>query len=81
MTLDRRLKRTGLFLVRVWTEDAGDGSGRAEWHGKVQRVVNGEARYFHDWPELVDLLLAMAPGEIARRENGPKDEGSVMSNA
>jgi hypothetical protein len=74
MTHDRHLKRTGLFLLRVWTEDAGDGSGKAEWHGKVQRVVNGESRYFHNWPELVELLAAMAPGEAIRL----KEEGRRM---
>ena len=48
-----------LFLVRVWVEGAGDGSGRVEWCGKVQRVVDGESHRFVGWQDLVDLLVAM----------------------
>ena len=64
MRTDRRLKRTDLFLVRVWTQDgdAGDSSGQGEWHGKVQRVVDGETHQFDDWQHLMDLLVAMVSG-------------------
>lgn len=70
----QHLKRTNLFLLRVWTEDAGDSasdgsgnaagsdSGKAEWHGKVQRVVDGESHQFNNWQDLIDLLLEMLSG-------------------
>lgn len=57
----RPLRRTDLFLVRMWVEDAPDGSANAGWHGKVQRVVDGEARQFDTWQELVEALRAMLP--------------------
>ncbi len=57
----RALRRTDLFLVRMWVEDALDGSKKAGWHGKVQRVVDGEAHQFDTWQELVNALQAMLP--------------------
>lgn len=59
MKADRHLRRTDLFLVRVWSEEVDN--GRTEWCGKVQRPVNGETRYFRDWPALLDLLSNMLP--------------------
>jgi hypothetical protein len=52
--------RSQLFLVRLWAERGIDNEQK-EWHGRVQHVVSGEAHSFHDWPTLVDLLLAMLP--------------------
>ena len=46
-----------LFLVRYWSEEAGD---QKALRGRVQHVLSGEAHTFHDWPTLVDLLLEMA---------------------
>jgi hypothetical protein len=43
-----------LFIVRVWQEDVDE--GRREWRGKAQRVGNGEACYFRDWPTLIAFL-------------------------
>jgi hypothetical protein len=64
----RYLRRTDLFLVRVWrdvTRDqndddgSGTGGGKTEWRGKVQRVVDGESHQFDNWQGLVDSLLVM----------------------
>ena len=58
-------RRTDLFLVRLWFKDSDDGSnagidsGQIEWHGKVQRVVDGEAHQFSSLQGLVDVLLVM----------------------
>ncbi len=52
-------QRTHLFTVRLWLEDLG--AGQTEWRGEVQYVVNGEKRYFRDWPALVALLQTMLP--------------------
>jgi predicted esterase YcpF (UPF0227 family) len=52
-------RRSDLFLLRMWSEEAADGSGKVEWHGKVQRVTDGEAHQFREWQDLLDLLLAM----------------------
>lgn len=57
----RPLRRTDLFLVRMWVEDALDSSDKAGWHGKVQRVVDGEAHQFDTWQELVNVLQTMLP--------------------
>lgn len=62
--------RSHLFTVRLWPEQSGDGQG--EWHGKVQHVLSGEARYFQGWDGLVTLLqetVARIPAD-----QGPSDE-------
>ena len=60
-----------LFLVRLWSDAVGDHSG---WQGRVQDVRSGEARRFHDWPTLINLLLEMAETEsIKGIENGAPD--------
>jgi len=71
-------KQTDLFLVRVWTEgrdvedadDADDADDRearkAEWHGRVQRVVDGEVRPFDSLQALTILLLDMLSGPDER---------------
>jgi len=73
----RYLKRTDLFLVRVWTEEAtapvdanhadndrsrSDGAGQGEWSGSVQRVVDGEVHRFDSLQALTSLLLDMLSG-------------------
>jgi len=67
----RYLKHTDLFLVRVWTEvEGGDDASRcddhaackAEWHGRVQRVTDGEVRPFDNLQALASLLLDMLSG-------------------
>jgi hypothetical protein len=55
------------FLVRLWSDPAGD--GKVEWHGRLQHVLSGEAHAFHDWPTLIDLFLAMLQGT----QNGRND--------
>jgi hypothetical protein len=57
MTKQSRLRRSDLFLVRMWTEDTG--SGRKLAYGKVHRAVSGEAHQFDDWQGLLDRLRAM----------------------
>jgi hypothetical protein len=52
-------RRSDLFLVRMWSEEAADGSGKIEWRGKVQRVVDGESHQFGEWQDLCNLLLGM----------------------
>lgn len=51
------LARSHLFTVRLWLEELGEGC--SEWRGKVQHVVSGEVRYFHDWPGLVACIQEM----------------------
>jgi len=57
----RPLSQTHLFTVRVWLEELSE--GQTEWRGEVQYVVNGEMRYFRDWPALVAALQVMLPGQ------------------
>jgi hypothetical protein len=64
MTGRRHLKRTDLFLIRMWTEEVtetreGKDEGGVAWRGKVQRVVDGETYQFDSWPALVDLLQVL----------------------
>ena len=59
MGVRRRYSRSDLFLVRIWFEDRGDGSGHPERRGRVQRVVDGETHQFADWTTLIELLVAM----------------------
>jgi hypothetical protein len=46
-----------LFLVRLWAHETGD--GQSEWRGKVQHIVSGEARPFHDWAALEAAMIEM----------------------
>lgn len=58
----RPYNRSNLFLVRVWArnyQSENAASGRVEWSGKVQRVVDGESHQFTNLQELVDLLEVM----------------------
>ena len=61
--MSKRYESSSLFLVRVWSEDAGE--GQMEWRGKVQYVLSGEARSFCDWPELVDAMLGLMPHAVS----------------
>jgi len=47
------------FLVRLWSDPAGD--GKVEWHGRLQHVLSGEAHSFGNLTMLIDLLLAVLP--------------------
>jgi hypothetical protein len=79
--LDRDFTRTDLFLVRIWTkgaegmvgdnpdvndESAGEGVGKLEWRGTVQRPVDGEVHQFSSWQGLLDLLVAMISNNKGR---------------
>jgi hypothetical protein len=78
MGVRRRYSRSDLFLVRIWFEDSGDGSDHPERRGKVQRVVDGEAHQFADWPTLIELLVAMTAEKFGPVERVPlqdKDKG------
>jgi hypothetical protein len=56
MTLDRTSPSltSHLFTVCVWREELG--ADRAEWRGKVQHALSGEARYFREWTELIAFM-------------------------
>ena len=56
MEPDRELQRSHLFTIRLWTEALGE--GQVERRGRVQYVLSGERRYFHDWSTLVEYLDA-----------------------
>jgi hypothetical protein len=58
------LNHSHLFLVRVWSER--DGEGKAEWTGKLQHMVTGEARPFRGCPELIEVLVAMLSTEAQK---------------
>jgi len=49
----------GLYVVRFWAED--QGSQPPEWRGRVQRLPDGEVRYFRDWATLVAFLQSKLP--------------------
>jgi hypothetical protein len=56
MELDQSLHRSHLFTIRLWTEPLGE--GQVERRGRVQYVLSGERRFFHDWSTLVEYLEA-----------------------
>lgn len=60
MGTGHRYKSSNLYLVRLWAK-GGDitGNGSAEWHGRVQRVMDGESHEFKSLQDLVDLLSVM----------------------
>jgi hypothetical protein len=59
-------------MVRLWSEAVEE---QKRWMGRVQHVLSGETRAFHDWLMLVDLLLEMLetdPCEAEQRDLTPK---------
>jgi hypothetical protein len=57
-------KRTNLFLLRVWCDDADEDGEESEgscrvWHGVVQRTVSGETHNFEAKDDLIEVLEAM----------------------
>jgi hypothetical protein len=66
----RRYARSHLFLVRIWRQTALDGDGESDWHGQVQRPVDGENHRFSDWPALIELLNSMMAAEERRAKPG-----------
>jgi hypothetical protein len=50
------LQRSHLFTIRLWTEPLGE--GQVDRRGRVQYVLSGERRFFHDWSTLVEYLEA-----------------------
>jgi hypothetical protein len=46
----------------------------ASCHGRVQRVVDGEAHNFDDWPGLVELLAEMSRGKRGTKDGSAKGE-------
>jgi len=69
---DQPRHRSQLFTVRIWPEDLGD--GRAEWRGRVQHVLSGEAHYFREWPALIAALNAMLAENDSAPEAGVQPE-------
>lgn len=61
MTRHSHLRRSELFLVRMWTEYTDKGDRLA--YGKVQRAVSGETTHFADWEGLLDQLRTMVADE------------------
>jgi len=74
MSMRNHLRRSNLFLLRVWPEedsDAPDAEEVVRWRGKVQRVVDGESHQFSDWEGLTSLLLAMlSHSHTIKRQDG-----------
>ncbi len=58
-----------LFTLRIWEETLGEGN--AEWRGRVQDVISGEALFFRDWPGLVATLQRLIAKTAASCENSP----------
>ncbi len=56
---EEKRPRSHLFTVRLWDEE--QVNGQAAWRGKVQHVLTGETRPFHDWPTLISLINGMLP--------------------
>ncbi len=62
--------RMHLFVIRVWHEPGSE--GKPEWHGRLQRVVNGESKAFHGLDGLTTLLETyLLPSDQASIQNTP----------
>lgn len=46
--------RSHLFTVRLWKEEAADGS---EYRGSVRDVISGAFRSFRDWSDLTAFMI------------------------
>ncbi len=77
-------KRTNLFLLRVWCDDADEHGDEDEgpcriWHGKVQRTVSGEEHSFEAKDRLIEVLEAMLYKD--RPEHNSRPQGKTRSEA
>lgn len=52
----RQLKRSNLFVLRIWTQEEDNHEGAIRWEGQVRRAVDGEAHHFDDLQGLLDWL-------------------------
>ena len=57
---DDPVKRSQLFMLRIWLEDLGN--GQSDWQGKVLHVSSGEARFFRGW-EMLETFVEDLLGE------------------
>ncbi|RMD63724.1 hypothetical protein D6833_05335 [Candidatus Parcubacteria bacterium] len=64
-----------LFTVRLWPEEVD--AGQVEWRGEIRHVLSGDARYFRDWPTLIEHLVALLPADEAGRV-GEGIEGKIV---
>ena len=71
MSEQRKYGRSELFLVRLSIPGQNSLAGDAGCHGKVQRVVDGEAYHFDDWQALVAALQAMLSSTTRVLRNAP----------
>lgn len=53
----RQIKRSNLFVLRIWTQEGDDQESDARWQGQVKRAVDGAAHHFDDWQGLVGWLV------------------------
>ena len=65
--------RAHLFMLRVWTEEAG--AAATEWRGKVQSLPDGEAYFFRDWDGLRKHLQGMLAVDDSERLDVQTREG------
>ena len=67
MSLRPKDKRSQLFTVRVWPEEIS--AGHMEWRGKIQRVIDGQTLYFHNWEAMMAFLLHTLEAEGQSNED------------
>ena len=76
MKAEHYLRRTDLFLVRVWTGQGADSTGIATWSGQVQRVVDGELYPFDSPQALMSLMgdLLVIDRDVAPYTSGTESQ-------
>lgn len=60
-----RRARSHLFTVRLWKEQATDGS---EYRGSVRDVISGAFRSFRDWSDLAAFMIERMEDEPGHRD-------------
>jgi len=65
-----------LFIVRMWSEDLGD--GQTEWRAYVRHVPSGEARYVRAWHDL-EIFLGQYNDRFSGQP-GPDDQSTIQEN-
>lgn len=44
------------FVVRIWSETAGEQTDASMWRGTVEEVLSGESLHFQDFDGLLDFI-------------------------
>lgn len=62
--MDTSESKVHSFIVKLWLDEAGDGTQKVVWHGYITHVPDGERRYLKAFSEIVDFIKRHLEGGV-----------------